>query len=166
MEVFIDWGEPLLFKSSANQNAENSHLWVSHRFLPFSGIVSGRGHLENNTYTLDWFTAFTQYSGPQLPGLILKYSNYWQLALHCIVYPYYMPPFIHDRSIHIRSLVSKTWQQRWWLRPLCLPEGRWHTIVIFWVVSQSGAWSSFANLRMPLNRPSIVIFWVVFDPVL
>merc|ERR1719230_723800 len=37
------------------------------QFLDFRMVV-GRGHSENNTYTLDWSTVFQTDSRPQLPG--------------------------------------------------------------------------------------------------
>ena len=44
-------------------------LSVTH-FFPFPALVEGRqSNPEDNSYTLDWFSVFTQYSGEQLPGL-------------------------------------------------------------------------------------------------
>ena len=37
--------------------------------VTFPALVEGRqSNPEDNSYTLDWFSVFTQYSGEQLPG--------------------------------------------------------------------------------------------------
>ena len=45
------------------------HLSSHDVFFPFPALVEGRqSNPEDNSYTLDWFSVFTQYSGEQLPG--------------------------------------------------------------------------------------------------
>ena len=67
----MKWGSFWIFVSYLK------YCFYVQSFSPFAGMVVGRGHSENNTYTLDWSTVFQTDSRPQLPGVSRRWCLYW-----------------------------------------------------------------------------------------